>query len=371
MKQDLQLRLDQVAQSLNQQDYRRATQLLKGLWQECPDNLWVQMYRARLYEAAKKFDQAETIYRHLLQEASSPKIALQARQGLQRLQETEQVQRKAALAESKISTPDGNAPGLLVLEAIPPTARQAAAMHMAKVMQLDAYTARMQIPNRGWKLYRVGDLGEIKFYGEQIRAGNIPVFWVRTEAIKAMPVFQVQSIQAITPQAVVICENSTGQVGELRFDWSAVSQRVDGALPVIERVVNIDVLRDRPDGRNGKEETLDYVRVCDLHLPQRNCILRFCDRRYDYQDGIFLADAASLDQYSTRIQWNLLMALIQRQVPTMQIWSDFSPFAEATMDFPVLLQQMKPRLTVYNQTESLWPAAFHLYSGLAYYRDHG
>jgi Tetratricopeptide repeat len=369
MKPDLQLRLDQVAQALEQQDYRTATQLLKSLWQECPENSWVQIYRARLYEAANKLGEAETVYRHLLKDAINPKVALQARQGLQRLQESEVTLRKAALAESQAATPNADEAGVLILEAIPAAARQAAALHMAKVMQLDAYTARMQIPNRGWRLYRTGNLGEMKFYGEQIRSGNIPAFWASIGQIKALPIFPVQSVEAVRPQAVVICENAAGKLGELEFSWSEVTQRVDGSLPVRERVVNIDVLRDRADGRNGKEETADYVRVCDLHLPGRNCILRLCDRTYDYQSGMALLDEGSLDQYSTRMQWNALMDLFKQQAPQMPVWNDFSPFAELVMDFPGLLQQLKPELQVYNQTESLWPGAFHLYSGLAYCRQ--
>jgi hypothetical protein len=305
----------------------------------------------------------------LLKDAINPKVALQARQGLQRLQESTVALRKAALAESQAATPNADEPGLLVLESIPAAARPAAALHMGKVMQLDAYTARMQIPNRGWRLYRTGNLGEMKFYGEQIRSGNLPAFWAATAAIKALPVFQVQVMQSLQPQGVVICAHPDGQVGELKFAWSEVTQRVDGALPIRERVVDIDLLRDRADGRNGKEETADYVRVCDLHLPGRNCILRLCDRNYDYQSGVSLADAGSLDQYSTRMQWNTLMAMIENQAPQMPIWHDFSPFAELVMELPGLLQQLKPDLQVYNQPESLWPAAFHLYSGLAYCRQ--
>jgi tetratricopeptide (TPR) repeat protein len=369
MKQDIQSQLDQVAQALDQQDYRSATQLLKSLWQSSPENPWVQIYRARLYEAAKKFDAAETIYRNLLKDAINPKLALQARQGLQRLQESAAVQQKAALAQSQAATPNADQPGVLILESIPTTARLAAAQHMARVMQLDGYTARMQIPNRGWRLYRLGNVGEMKFYGEQIRSGNIPAFWAAIADIQTLPIFTVQSMQSDRPQATVICTNPAGQVGEVTFKWSEVTQRVDGSLPVIEQVTSIDVLRDRPDGRNGKAETSDYIRVCDLHLPSRECVLRFCDRTYDYQQGMELAAAGSWDQYSTRMQWNALMALIQQQAPQMTIWHDFSPFAELAMDFPGLLQQVKPDLQIYNQTESLWPAAFHLYSGLAYCRQ--
>ncbi|MFM2431844.1 MAG: hypothetical protein RLZZ511_3057 [Cyanobacteriota bacterium] len=367
MKSDLQSQLDQVAQALDRQDYRSATQLLKELWQSSPEHPWVQIYRARLYEAASKFSEAETIYRNLLKDAINPKVALQARQGLQRIQTTEQAQRQEAIAASKAKA-TSNDPGILVLESIPMAARQAAAQHMAKVMQLDAYTARMQIPNRGWKLYRLGDLGELEYYAEQIRSGNLPVFAVSIPKIRQIPVFPVHSVQQIKGQGQVICENAAGQLGEMRFDWAEVMQRVDGALPIKEQVVNIDMLRDRPDGRNGKIETLDYVRVCDLHLPGRNCILRLNDQRYDYRDGVELGDDGNWDQLSTRRQWNMLMDLMQAAMPRQPLWNDFSPFSEWAMEFPALLQQLKPDLTVYGQDESLWPAAFHLYSALAYWR---
>ncbi len=359
--------LDQVAQALDQKDYRTATHCLKTLWQEMPDNPWVQIYRARLYEAADKSDQAETIYRHLLKDVTNPKVALQARQGLQRLQDSDQFQRKSALAEAKSHTPDGEEPGLLILEAIPAETRQTAAQHMAKVMQLDPYTARMQIPNRGWKLYRTGTLGELKFYGEQIRSGQIPAFWVGMERVKSVPVFQVKSLQEFAPEAKIICENPAGQLGELTFQWSAVTQRVDGALPIFENVVDTDILREGTR-RLKKEETRDYVRVMDLHLPQRHCILRFSDRTYDFHDGLVFQSEDQLDAINTRVQWNGLVDFLQRQCPEIPVWRDFSPFAEGVMDYPGLLEQIKPRIHFYEQGNSLWPSAFQLYSALAFWR---
>jgi Tetratricopeptide repeat len=359
--------LDQVAQALDTKDYRTATHLLKTLWQEMPENPWVQIYRARLYEAADKGDQAETIYRHLLKDVTNAKIALQARQGLQRLQDSDKAQRQSALAAAQANTPDGDAPGLLILEAIPPNDRQIAAQHMAKVMQLDPYSARMQIPNRGWKLYRTGNLGELQFYGEQIRSGNIPVFWVATENIKSVPVFQVKSIQEFEPAASIICENPAGQLGELSFKWSEVTQRVDGALPIFENVIDTDILREGTR-RMKKEETRDYVRVTDLHLPQRECILRFSDRTYDFHAGLVFTAEGKLDAINTRVQWNSLIDFLQRQRPDIPVWNDFSPFAEGVMDYPGLLEQIKPQIHFYEQGNNLWPSAFQLYSSLAFWR---
>lgn len=360
--------LEQVAQAFDQKDYKTATNLLKQLWQEIPDSPLVQVYRARLYEVADKTDEAETIYRHLLRDVTNPKIAMQARQGLQRIQDSDKSQRKAAIAQAKTKIANSDEAGMLLLEAIPQEARQQAAQHMAKVMQLDAYTARMQIPNRGWKLYRTGKMGEIQFYGEQIRSGNLPAFWVTTEAIKKLPVYHVNYLQEADLNAVVVCENPDGQLGELQFAWTEVTQQVDGGLPIFENVVDTDILREGTR-RLKKAETSDYVRVTDLHLPQRNCILRFCDRTYDFQSGIELIDENNLNQLNTRILWNRLINLFGELVPQMTVWQDFSPFMESALSSHFLVQQFDAGLHFYDQTDTLWASAFHLYSGLAYYRS--
>jgi hypothetical protein len=362
--------LDQIAQALAQKDHRTATHLLKTLWQEIPDNPWVQLYRAQLHEAADKSDQAETIYRHLLKDVTNPKIALQARQGLQRLQDSARSQRQAAIASAKANTPAGNEPGLLILESIPINARQTAAQHMAKVMQMDAYSARMQIPNRGWKLYRSGNLGEMQFHGENIRSGNIPAFWVATAQLKSTPVYQVKSLQEFEPEAIVQCENPSGQLGELSFKWHEVTQQVNGALPIFENVVDTDILREGTR-RLKKEETADYMRVSDLHLPKRNIILRFCDRTYNFSEGLLFTPEDSLDAVNNRTQWNALMHFCQKQTPQIPIWSDFFPFAEGAMDFAGLLENLDPKIHFYGQGDNLWPAAFQLYSTLAFWRKGG
>jgi hypothetical protein len=235
-------------------------------------------------------------------------------------------------------------------------------------MQLDAYTARMQLPNRGWKLYRTGKMGEIQFYGEQIRSGNLPVFWVTTAAIQKLPVYQVNYLHVADLNAMVVCENPDGQLGELQFAWTEVTQQVDGGLPIFENVVDTDILREGTR-RLKKTETLDYIRVCDLHLPQRNCILRFCDRTYDFQSGVELIDANNLNQLNTRILWNRLINLFGECVPQLTVWQDFSPFMESALVSQFLVQQFDAGLHFYDQTDTLWASAFHLYSGLAYYRS--
>jgi tetratricopeptide (TPR) repeat protein len=376
MDPNAQAMLNQVGQALEQKDYRTATHLLKTLWQEMPENPWVQIYRARLYEAADKRDQAETIYRHLLKDVvTNPKIALQARQGLQRLQDIA----KPAVHQSKgrpqkpigtINEADRDQPGILVLEAIPLDARPRAAKHMAKVMQLDAYTARMQIPNRGWKLYRTGNLGELQEYGEQIRSGDLPAFWVTLGKVNAIPVFQVKSIEKSAPEVVINCENAAGQLEKFTFPWLEIQQKVEGALPILENVVDTDIVR-QGTRRLKKTETLDYVRIMDVHLPRRNCILRFCDRTYDFHSGVRFADEHSLDAINIRAQWNALVDLLEEHSPTAPTWKEFNIFASSAMEHQALLGRIDPSIHFYDQgdrEEALWASAFQLYSGLAFGR---
>jgi Tetratricopeptide repeat len=360
-------RLEQVAQALERQDYRSATELLKGLWQEMPENPWVQVYRGRLYEAAGKLDQAEGVYRQLMREVTNPKVALQARQGLQRLEDLAQQRQVAAIALVTQADPHNTDPGLLVLEAIQPETRQAAAQHLAQVMKTDPYTARMQIPNRGWRIYRQGPLGELQFYGQQLQSGGIPAFWVPLERVQSVPVFQVKHFVTATPDAVAICQNAEGQLGELTFNWSEVAQRVEGGLPLFERVVDTDMRLGI--SRQRKEETQDYARVCDLHLPGRNCILRLCDHGYQFHEGLAFTNASELDQLNTRIHWNHLMVLLKQMLPTGPVWSDFSPFADAALAMPILLEHIPSNIHLFGQEDGPWNAAFQLYSSLAYCRS--
>jgi Tetratricopeptide repeat len=378
MDPNAQAMLNQVGQALEQKDYRTATHLLKTLWQEMPENPWVQIYRARLYEAADKRDQAETIYRHLLKDVvTNPKIALQARQGLQRLQDsskdtsTVKSHKSQPVGKSKPLNPaDRDQPGILVLEAIPLDARPRAAQHMARVMQLDAYTARMQIPNRGWKLYRTGNLGELQQYGEQIRSGDLPAFWVTMAQVNAIPVFQVKSIEKSAPEVLITCENAEGQLGEFTFPWAEIQQKVEGALPILENVVDTDIVR-QGTRRLKKAETLDYVRIMDVHLRARNCILRFCDRTYDFHSGVRFADEHSLDAINVRAQWNALVDLLEEHSPEAPTWNEFNLFASSAMEHRALLGRIDPSIHFYDQgdrDEALWASAFQLYSGLAFGR---
>jgi hypothetical protein len=141
---------------------------------------------------------------------------------------------------------------------------------------------------------------------------------------------------------------------------------VEGALPMLERVVDTDA-RDGA-ARVRKESTQDYARVCDLHLPGRSLVLRFYDRSYNFHEGVAFADEGSLDAANTRIQWNALMVFLKQHL-NVPVWSEFMPFAEIAMDFPHLLETIKPQIDLFGQEGNVWASAFELYSGLGYWRE--
>ncbi len=369
--------LDQIAAAFDRQDYRTAAKLLKEFLHESPQNPFGQFYRGRLYEVSGKLEAAEEIYRQLLRDVVNPKIVSQARQGVQRLEALAQTRQQSTIAKAT-ADPKNAELGMLILEAISSDIRTTSAQNFARIMKLDAYTARLQLPHRGWRLYRTGAIGELQLYGQQLREAEIPAFWAPLTAIQSLQVFQVQHFQRYQPDAlrssspfrvIAICQNEHDQLGSLRFDWAEVTQRVEGRLPIFENVIDTDA-RQRTQ-RQRKEQTQDYAHICDLHLSKRRCILRLCDFNYQFHQGIAFSapDAAAIEQTTNRMQWNHLLAFLNYQLPQQPVWSDFTPFSETAIEFPNLINRLNPHIRLFGQDTSPLNPAFHLYSGLAFSKD--
>jgi tetratricopeptide (TPR) repeat protein len=352
--------LDKIATAFDRQDYKTAAQLLKAFLKESPQNPWGHLYRGRLYEVSGKAAEAREVFQKLLRDVPNPKLSAQARRGLQRLDEQDAKQRAQAIAD-----PRDTELGMLILEGIPSESRTAAAQAFAQILKIDAYTARMQFPSKGWKLFRTGAIGELKLYGNQLRQANIPAFWATLSEIQSLPIFQVKYFEEFEP-AIAICENEKGQVGTLKFEWSEITQQVDGMLPIFEQVVDSSIKEEIQ--RQRKDETQDFARICDLHLPKRGCILRICDWTYQFDQGIDFGmdeDTIRLDQAINRLHWNRLMEFLRDQIPEKILYSEFTNFAETAIDFGVLLKRL-PSIDLFGQEASLWNPAFNLYSGLAF-----
>lgn len=87
---------------------------------------------------------------------------------MQRLQEIELEERKQAIVQATSNVSDTEF-GVLVLEPISNELKTQAAQKFAQIMQLDPYSARLVLPSRGWRVYRSGAIGELKFYGQQLQ----------------------------------------------------------------------------------------------------------------------------------------------------------------------------------------------------------
>lgn len=351
--------LDDVVAAFERQDYQSVNQLLQPLLQEHPQNLWVQFYVGRLHEVSGEIEAAQKIYLTLLRDANNQKLMVQARQGWQRLEAIIQEQKQKDIAQA--TTELNSTQGVLVLEPIGHDDKTIVAQKFAQIMQVDSYTARLKLPSRGWRLYKSGAIGELKFLGQQLLADGIPCFWTTLAEIQQIRVFQVsyfQSVQIST--ATVSCQNEQGQMGALTFDWSDVSDRVIGLLPIFEQVVD----RNARGKLQRKTKTQDYAHFCDLIIPSRHCILRLHDNSYQYNKGVTIADSTS--QTTIRINWNSLLNFLPKYIPAVQVWSDFPAFGESVTDQPELLERINSHIHLLRRTQSNWDAAFQLYSALVF-----
>ncbi|QLE58676.1 tol-pal system YbgF family protein [Nostoc sp. TCL26-01] len=351
--------IEQVAIAFERKDYHTAAKLLKQLLKQSPENPWVQLYVGRLQEVSQKRREAEKIYRQLLLNTQNNKIITQARQGLRRIQEIEQEERQRAIAQAT-AEPCNNELGILILEPLSHPLKTQVAPKFAQIMQLDPYSANMVLPTRCWKFYQTAPIGELKFYGTQLQQAEIPCFWTAISTIEQIQVFQAHYFLESHPQATMICSNHANQLGSLTFDWSEVSARVMGLLPIFEEVVDVDVRRKL----ERKTQTQDYAQFCDLHLPGRRCILRLHDSSYQFQQGVEIAPLATHN--TIRINWNKLLDWIEQKLPQVKIWTDFTPFAETVLEQKEMLEHLQSHVRLFRREKTNWDPAFHLYSGLIF-----
>lgn len=347
-----------VVAAIESKDYRRAAQLLKQWQKAAPKDPLMLLQIAKLQTETLQFDAAEKTYLKFLKRVNNPKLMGQARTGLKQVQQRRAAARQQALEEAT-AVLGSEEPGLLVIE--PPADRPQAAQGLAEVLKIDAYTARMQLPSQGLRLQRIGPVGELKFYGESLQAVGIPAFWANVEQIKTLQTFRVNHFRQLQPTPTVVCTSPGGQLGAIEFSWSEVTQRVVGQLPIFEQVADLG-----PWGKaKRREQTQDYVQVLDLHLHQRQLILRVCDRTYEFTKSAALLPDQPIQQTTTRLQWNALLTHIQKYVTSLA-FSDFTSFGRGALEFIDLLPYINAHLDIDRRAPTNWDPAFHLYSALLF-----
>lgn len=353
--------IEQIADAFERRDYQEAARLLQKLPTQEP---WVQLYQGRLSEVTGQIDTAEAVYRQLLQTATGAKITVEARQGLQRLETLKREQRQLKIAQATVN-PKDNELGILVLEPVASQAKSLAAQKFAQVMKIDPYLARLQLPSQGWRLYRTGRMGELRVYGQALRAADIPVFWLSLTAIQQVQVLQVCYFQVNAATVTAICTGVEIPSAACEFRWSDVARRVTGLLPLFESVVDLDAR-----GRlQRKQKTQDYAQICDLHLTSKNCILRLYDSGYQFQQDAQLgAEGLGINQSTAWANWQHLMGFLDQHVQ-VPIVSGFKFFAETALEQVERLDAVEPHINLFRRVESAWDQTFHLYSCLVFARN--
>lgn len=372
--------LEPLLSALQAEDFQKAEVCLAALEAREPDSLWVTFGTARLHEAAARWEAASHGYRQLLQQATNHKLILQARQGIARV-EASQAERHAA-AVSAARSSGSSEPGLLFLSAIAPAAKPAAARHLAKIVGIDAYTARLRLPSQGLRPLQMGPLGELDYLAQLLQGADIPCFCCPQSAIAEPQVLSVVALELERDRAIA-CDRADRRVA---FAWSEVGARVLGAIPIAGEIVKIDPRAEVKTSR--KTDTLDYAHCCDLHLPARQTILRLCDRRYDFSRQGRLRAAKPDDTGRSallRTQWNRLLADLAAALPTATpTYANFGHFAGAVKDdigFHKFLLALDARIDLgperrqsgttdpaREKQDALWDGTFAFYSASLLYR---
>ena len=346
-----------VTAALDAQDYRRATQLIKQWRKTAPKDPLMLLSIGRLQEGTLQWDAAEKTYLTFLKRVNNPKLMGQARAGLKRVQQAREASRQEALNEAK-AVLGSEEPGLLVI--MPPEDMKQAAVGLAKVLRIDPYMARLQLPKQGLRLQRTGSIGEMQYYGQALQETGIPTAWSTIDDLKTIEVFQIKHFRAVTPQPVVVCQSPTGQMGSIQFEWSEVTQIVRAQLPIFRHVND-----QGPWGKiQRKEQVQEYAQVIDLHVHGRKIILRVCDRTYEFRNSVALVPEQT-NLTSTRIRWNGLMQSITRGTDCPQR-EDFTNFGQGALEMIPLMPYIPIYLDINRYKASDWDTAFQIYTTLLF-----
>jgi hypothetical protein len=417
--------LEQVVAALDRGEYTIAAEMITSLLAEQPDNYQVQLYATRLLEETEQTEAALQSYQNILQQGINSKALAEARQGIARIAEQQERGREQISKQVQAQGQERPETGVLILEPIPVEQKQAAAHKFGQIMNLDLYSARLQLPSRSWRLYRSGKMGELDFYQQQLQQAEIPSFCVSLADIKSVVVLQVNYMQLFDREVKIFCTDDRSKKFSFRFKWSEVTQVVTGLLPIFEEVLDGDS-RNRT---KRKPKVLDYADMCDLQIGGRRTIFRLCAQTYEFKehqqlavanannemltgdlssylnrnantgiltgdlsvflncsdsDGMFDDDLRSgiltgdlsnslktgilnksMIPYTSHNNWQSLIAHIKREIPDTKDQNQFTPFADTALGYPELLQHIHPYIKLLRRADSLWDRVFQLYSALS------
>ena len=352
------------------QQFSEAAATLQQLLSDYPDDPQLQILQGRLYDATGKTEAAESIFRHLLKAQLPARLIAQARQGLLAIEMAE-IKARQAKIDTFVKLSGGSSLAYLAILPVAEELKTLAIAKVARIFRTDPYTARFKIPNRAPKIIRTGTLAEMQAYGEDLQSYGIGAIWLSIEAIAQIPVYEIEYFSQQNNLKIKAIAGSN----EITFEFQDVISRVAGILPTFGEVVVVNAKHKLA----RKEQILDRVHICDLHLRSYrvngervsgDCILRFHDNQYRFDLGLNLPVERSLKHIAPTVQehWTELTKWLDRTMPSAKIANDYQGFAEMSLTYPEFLEAIaETHITLERAKPSLWDNCFQLYSSTVFH----
>ena len=357
------------------QQFSEAAATLQQLLSDYPDDPQLQILQGRLYDATGKTEAAESIFRRLLKAQLPARLIAQARQGLLAIEMAE-IKARQTKIDAVLKLAGGSSLAYLAILPVAEELKTFAIAKVARIFRTDPYTARFKIPNRAPKIIRTGTLAEMQAYGEDLQSYGIGAIWLSIEAIAEIPVYTVEYFSQLeNNQKNNLKIKAIAGINEITFEAQDVISRVAGILPTFGEVVVVNAKHKLA----RKEQILDRVHICDLHLRSYrvngerlsgDCILRFHDNQYRFDLGLNLPVERSLKHIAPTVQehWTELTKWLDRTMPTAKISNDFQSFAEMSLTYPEFLEAIaETHITLERNKPSLWDNCFQLYSSTVFH----
>lgn len=349
----------EVKLAIDNENYDQAKEILTELAMEDHNNLWIKYYQSLISEKEGNLKEAETNYRQIIKDSiyPDPHLIKLIRDGIERIVEVYKQVKEAKFNEFK-NIENSEDLAVLFLQPVTLDEKKVLAPKLAKIMNIDNYTATLQIPTRSWRLYKTGNLGELNYWQSELSQVDIPCFCQRIKNVNQMLVYQAKYIVQDSEQVTILIENKQATEQEITFRWEDINNKVQGLIPIFESTLHLDV----KDSSSRKQSILDYAQFYDLHLLSQNLIIRFSDNFYKFDQGLHLTK----QEKTSKEKWQILVDFLANKMPNKPLWSDFTLFGEGVIQFPEMLKQVEANIHLFHREENIWDEAFQLYSGLIF-----
>lgn len=349
----------EIKLAIDKENYDQARKILTQLAREDHNNLWVKYYQSLILEKEENLKEAETNYRQIIKDSiyPDPNLIKLIRDGIERIVNVYKQVKQEKINEFKdIENSDDLA--VLFLQPVTLDEKKILAPKLAKIMEIDHYTATLQIPTRTWRLYKTGNLGELNYWQSELSQVDIPCFCESIKNLNKIVVYQAKYIIEDSENVTILIENNLEKEQEITFKWEDINNKVQGLIPIFESTLYVDA-RGKP---LRKQSILDYGQFYDLHLLSENLILRFSDSFYKFDQGLSLTK----QEKTAKEKWQILLDFFAHKIPNKPLWSDFTIFGEAVINFPEMLKQVEANINLFHREENIWDEAFQLYSCLIF-----